>query len=215
MAGNFPSDFSDYEPRNPLSHPGRADFFLKIFRKFPGNLEEICRKRGQKSPIFGPGWRGGSVFPLRLIWKTDCKGLFWAFWAGVWRLFGSANAGIPPATKTAVRGVLGLLCGCREKVPSRLGSGAGCGCCCGGLGGAVRFDLGRGKAGTRAAGARAILGSCGGHKKSPGAGAAPGLGGYLEIFSSSNRIASGRIRIHRKAMISPPIKTGRALSRPP
>ena len=102
-----------------------------------------------------------------------------------------------------------------QKVPSRLGSGAGCGCCCGVLGGAVRFELGRGKAGTRAAGAGAILGSCGGHKKSPGAGAAPGLGGYLEIFSSSNRIASGRIRMHRKAMISPPIKTGRALSRPP
>ena len=137
---------------------------------------------GQKSPIFAPGRRGGSVFPLRRIWKTDCKGLFWAFWAWLWRLLGSGNAGIPPATKTAVRGVLGLLCGCREKAPSRLGSGAGCGCCCGGLGGAVRFDLGRGKAGTRAAGAWAILGSCGGHKKSPGAVQAPGLGGLFTII---------------------------------
>lgn len=212
---DFGSTTIDYEPRNPLSHPGRADFFLKIFRKIPGNLAEICRKRGQKSPIFAPGRRGGSVFPLRRIWKTDCKGLFWAFWAWLWRLLGSGNAGIPPATKTAVRGFLGLLGGCRKKSPPRLGSGAGCGCRCGGLGGAVRFDLGRGKAGTRAAGAWAILGSCGGHKKSPGAGAAPGLGGYLEIFSSSARIARGRIRTHRKAMISPPIKTGRALSRPP
>ena len=62
MAGNFPSDFSDYEPRNPLSHPGRADFFLKIFRKIPGNLAEICRKRGQKSPIFPP--LGGVAAPF-------------------------------------------------------------------------------------------------------------------------------------------------------
>lgn len=202
MAGNFPSDFSDYEPRNPLSHPGRADFFfLKIFRKIPGNLAEICRKRGQKSPIFAPGRRGGSDFRPSPGGKTDCKGLFWAVWVGLWRLLRSGNAGIPPATKTAVRGFLGLLGGCRKKSPLRLGSGAGCGCCCGGLGGAVRFGLGRGKAGTRAAGAWAILGSCGGHKKSPGAGAAPGLGGYLEIFSSSNRIASGRIRTHRKAIL--------------
>ena len=170
---------------------------------------------GQKSPIFAPGRRGGSVFPLRRIWKTDCRGLSWAFWAWLWRLLRSGNAGIPPAEKTAVRGFLGLLGGCRKKYPLRLGSGTGCGCCCGGLGGAVRFDLERGKAGARAVGARAILGSCGGHKKSPGAGAAPGLGGYLEIFSSSARIARGRIRRHRKAMISPPIKTGRALSRPP
>lgn len=107
MAGNFPSDFSDYEPRNPLSHPGRADFFLKIFRKIPKNLAEIRRKRGQKSPVFIPGRRGGSVFPLRRIWKTDCKGLFWAFWAGLWRLLGSGNAGIAPTTKTAVRGFWG------------------------------------------------------------------------------------------------------------
>lgn len=188
-----------------------SENFSEIPRKSGGNLP----KKGSKIAHCRPWARGGSVFPIRRIWKTDCKGLFWAFWAGLWRLLGSSNVKIPPSTKTAVLGFLGLLGGCRKKSPLRLGSGAGCGCCCGGLGGAVRFDLGRGKAGTRAACAWAILGSWEGQKKSPGAGAAPGLGGYLEIFSSSTRIARGRIRIHRKAMISPPIKTGRALSRPP
>lgn len=203
MAGNFPSDFSDYEPRNPLSHPGRADF-LKIFRKITGNLAEICRKRGRKSPIFATGRRDGSVFPLRRIWKTDCKGLFWAVWAWLWRLLGSGNAGNHPPQKRLYGAFWGFWEDTAKKAPLRLGSGAGCGCCCGGLGGAGRFDLGWGKAGTRAAGAGAILGSCGGHEKSPGAGAAPGLGGYLEIFSSSNRIASGRIRTHNEVISSPP-----------
>lgn len=106
-----------------------------------------------------------------------------------------------PKIKIPSAGVLRLLRGCRKNSPPGLGSGAGSGHGCGGLGGAVRFDLGRGKAGTRAAGAWAILGSCGGHKKSPGAGTAPGLGGYLEIFNSSNKIARGKTRIQRIAII--------------
>ena len=133
---------------------GGRIFFLKIFRKIPGNLAEICRKRGQKSPIFAHGRCGGSVFPLRRIWKTDYKGLYWAFWACLWRILGSGNAGIAPATKNGCTGFLGLLGGCRKKSPLRLGSGAGCGCCCGGLGGSgLAFPAGGG-AGISPAGSR-------------------------------------------------------------
>lgn len=156
---DFGSTTIDYEPRNPLSHPGRADFFLKIFRKLPENLAEIFRKRCQKSPIFAPGRRGGSDFRPSPGGKTDCNGLFWAFWAGLWRLLRSGNAGIAPSRKSSVWGFLGLLVGRRKNAPPRRGNGSWGGCCCGSLGGAVRFDLGRGKAGTRAAGAWAILGS--------------------------------------------------------
>lgn len=111
-----------------------SENFSEIPRKSGGNLP----KKGSKIAHFRPSPGG----------KDGCNGLFWALWAGLWRLLGSGNAGIAPRRKSAVRGFLELLGGCRKNAPLRRGSGAGCGCCCGGLGGAVRFDLGRGKAGT-------------------------------------------------------------------